>query len=95
VCHPSTGWISIACWVVVYSPQIWENYQLKSGEGLSVAFIVLWLIGDLTNLAGGVMAHLLPTMVSRTGEYVVGHVGPVGDQEYSTDFGLISCWVDQ
>ncbi|KAI5451508.1 putative vacuolar membrane transporter [Naganishia albida] len=57
------GWISIACWIIVYTPQIWENYQLKSGEGLSVAFVILWLIGDLTNLAGGAMAHLLPTMI--------------------------------
>ncbi|KAJ9093590.1 hypothetical protein QFC20_007100 [Naganishia adeliensis] len=54
------GWISIACWIIVYTPQ---NYQLKSGEGLSVAFVILWLIGDLTNLAGGAMAHLLPTMI--------------------------------
>jgi hypothetical protein len=74
--------MSIACWIVVYTPQsvsclqttrragrrltlatVWENYNLKSGEGLSVAFIVLWLAGDLTNLAGGAMAHLLPTMI--------------------------------
>jgi hypothetical protein len=42
--------MSIACWLVVYTPQIWENYQLKSGEGLSVGFVVLWLMGDLTGL---------------------------------------------
>ncbi|GFZ43510.1 hypothetical protein JCM24511_01230 [Saitozyma sp. JCM 24511] len=58
-----SGAISIAAWIVVYTPQIWENYQLKSGEGLSVTFIVLWLLGDLTNLFGAVMAKLLPTMI--------------------------------
>lgn len=58
-----SGYMSIALWVVVYSPQIWENYQLKSGEGLSVPFIILWLLGDITNLFGGVMAHLLPTVI--------------------------------
>ena len=36
--------------VVVYSPQIVENYQLKSGEGLSVFFVLIWLAGDLANL---------------------------------------------
>ncbi|KAH8114752.1 PQ-loop-domain-containing protein [Phellopilus nigrolimitatus] len=46
------GWISIACWIVVYSPQIVENYKLKSGEGLSVPFVVIWLLGDLCNLIG-------------------------------------------
>jgi hypothetical protein len=55
--------MSVACWVVVYTPQIWENYTLKSGEGLSVSFIVLWLLGDITNLFGGVLAKLLPTMI--------------------------------
>lgn len=55
--------MSLACWIVVYSPQIWENYQLKSGEGLSVTFIVLWLLGDITNALGGALANLLPTVV--------------------------------
>lgn len=55
--------MSLACWIVVYSPQIWENYQLKSGEGLSVSFIILWLLGDITNFIGGAMAKLLPTVV--------------------------------
>ncbi|KAL4246632.1 hypothetical protein ABKN59_008136 [Abortiporus biennis] len=29
------GWMSISCWIVVYSPQIYENYRLKSGEALA------------------------------------------------------------
>jgi hypothetical protein len=48
---------------VVYAPQIVENYQLKSGEALSVAFVVIWLIGDLSNLVGAVLARLLPTVI--------------------------------
>lgn len=48
--------------MVVYAPQVWENYQLQSGEGLSVAFIVLWLAGDLTGLAGSLMAGLIPSV---------------------------------
>lgn len=57
------GSASLGCWLVVYAPQIWENYQLKSGEGLSVAFIVLWLLGDLTGLAGSIMADLIPSVI--------------------------------
>ncbi|KAI0755179.1 PQ-loop-domain-containing protein [Daedaleopsis nitida] len=57
------GWISIACWLVVYSPQIVENYQLQSGEGLSVSFVVIWLVGDLCNLSGAIIAGLLPTII--------------------------------
>ncbi|EJF61077.1 PQ-loop-domain-containing protein [Dichomitus squalens] len=57
------GWISIACWIVVYSPQIIENYQLQSGEGLSVGFVVTWLIGDLCNTSGAILAGLQPTII--------------------------------
>lgn len=57
------GWVSLACWIVVYSPQIVENYQLKSGEGLSVMFVVIWLLGDLCNLIGACMAGLQATVI--------------------------------
>ncbi|KAH8923005.1 PQ-loop-domain-containing protein [Atractiella rhizophila] len=57
------GWISIACWIVVYSPQIWTCYSLKSGEGLSVMFIAIWLAGDLANTIGAIWQGLLPTMI--------------------------------
>lgn len=55
--------MSLACWMVVYAPQVWENYQLQSGEGLSVAFVILWLAGDLTGLAGSIMAGLIPSVI--------------------------------
>lgn len=42
----------------MYSPQIVENYTLQSGEGLSVIFVVTWLLGDLCNLVGAGMAGL-------------------------------------
>ncbi|KAI1793249.1 PQ-loop-domain-containing protein [Ganoderma leucocontextum] len=57
------GWVSIACWMVVYSPQVIENYQLQSGEGLSLGFIVIWLIGDICNFSGAIIAGLLPTII--------------------------------
>jgi PQ loop repeat len=48
---------------VVYSPQIIENYRRKSGEGLSVPFVLIWLTGDLFNVVGAVMAGLIPTVI--------------------------------
>ncbi|GBE85058.1 Probable vacuolar amino acid transporter [Sparassis crispa] len=65
------GWVSIACWLVVYSPQIIENYQLKSGEGLSVPFVVIWLAGDLCSLTGSVLAGLLPNIIILSAYYAV------------------------
>ena len=49
--------------LVVYTPQIIENYRRKSGEGLSVLFVVIWLIGDLFNLFGALLAGLLSTVI--------------------------------
>ena len=49
--------------IVVYSPQIYENYSLQSGEGLSILFVVIWLLGDACNLVGAIMGGLLPTVV--------------------------------
>ena len=34
------GSISIACWVVVFAPQIYENFRRKSSDGLSLMFII-------------------------------------------------------
>jgi hypothetical protein len=57
------GSISIACWVVVFSPQIIENFRRSSAEGLSIVFIVVWLVGDIFNILGAVLQGVLPTMV--------------------------------
>lgn len=53
----------IACWVVVFSPQIIENFRRSSAEGLSIEFIIIWLAGDFANIIGAVMQGVLPTMV--------------------------------
>lgn len=58
-----TGSISIACWLVVFSPQIIENFRRRSGEGLSLSFLVIWLLGDVFNVLGAVLQHVLPTML--------------------------------
>lgn len=60
------GSISIACWVVVFSPQILENFRRSSAEGLSVEFVIIWLLGDVFNILGAILQGVLPTMV-RTG----------------------------
>jgi hypothetical protein len=49
--------------ILVYTPQILENYQLKSGEGLSVLFVLIWLAGDICNLLGAGIAGLIPTVI--------------------------------
>lgn len=58
-----SGSISIACWLFVSPPQIIENFRRRSAEGLSVAFIGIWLAADVFNILGTIIQGLLPTMI--------------------------------
>lgn len=33
-------------------PQLVTNYKAQSADGLSMGFLFIWLLGDITNLAG-------------------------------------------
>ena len=54
---------SLACWIVLLLPQLIEQWKLKSSEGLSAGFILIWFIGDLANLSGALWAGLLPGVI--------------------------------
>lgn len=69
-----TGSISIACWIIVFAPQIYENFKRKSLEGLSLTFIVLWLAGDVFNVLGAVLQGVLPTMIILAVYYTLADI---------------------
>ncbi|KAK4584384.1 hypothetical protein RGQ29_022207 [Quercus rubra] len=46
------GLISLVCWGVAEIPQIITNFQTKSGHGVSLAFLLTWVVGDIFNLVG-------------------------------------------
>ncbi|RDW67015.1 hypothetical protein BP5796_09764 [Coleophoma crateriformis] len=58
------GSISLATWVCLLIPQLIENYQNDSADGISLVFLFVWLLGDLTNLAGALWAGLVPTVIA-------------------------------
>lgn len=68
------GSVSIACWIIVFVPQIYENFYRKSAEGLSLMFVVLWLAGDIFNLLGAMLQHLLPTMIILAAYYTIADI---------------------
>lgn len=69
-----TGSISIACWIIVFAPQIYENFRRKSSDGLSMMFIVLWLAGDVFNVLGAVLQGVLPTMIILAVYYTLADI---------------------
>ncbi|GMJ08064.1 hypothetical protein HRI_004475600 [Hibiscus trionum] len=46
----SLGLVSVLSWGVAEIPQIITNYKEKSVEGLSLGFLITWIIGDVFNL---------------------------------------------
>ncbi|OZJ05371.1 hypothetical protein BZG36_01993 [Bifiguratus adelaidae] len=84
----ATGYISIACWIVVFSPQLWENYKRKSGEGLSIPFLIIWLSGDIFNLVGVVLQDLLFTMLFLAIYYTFADVGLLFQVLYYRRYGV-------
>ncbi|EOD46958.1 putative pq loop repeat protein [Neofusicoccum parvum UCRNP2] len=83
-----TGSISIACWVVVFSPQIIENFRRGSAEGLSVVFIVVWLLGDVFNIIGAVLQRVLPTMIILAVYYTLADIVLLAQCFYYKGFTL-------
>jgi uncharacterized protein with PQ loop repeat len=68
------GSISIACWVVVFSPQIIQNFQRSSADALSIQFIIVWLVGDVFNILGAVLQGVLPTMIILAVYYTIADI---------------------
>lgn len=46
------GIVSLVCWGVAEIPQIITNYHTQSGHGVSLTFLLTWVVGDIFNLAG-------------------------------------------
>jgi uncharacterized protein with PQ loop repeat len=60
--------------LVVFSPQIIENWKRGSADGLSVVFIVVWLAGDFFNIFGAVLQGVLPTMIILAVYYTLADI---------------------
>ncbi|ODA78729.1 hypothetical protein RJ55_06111 [Drechmeria coniospora] len=58
------GSVSLAAWICLLIPQLLANYRAKSADGLSMAFLVVWFLGDVSNLMGALLTHLAPTAIA-------------------------------
>ncbi|KAJ4418584.1 hypothetical protein N0V82_005470 [Gnomoniopsis sp. IMI 355080] len=58
------GCISLVAWICLLLPQLITNYKAKSADGLSMGFLLIWLLGDLTNLAGALATNLTPSAIA-------------------------------
>lgn len=66
------GLISLLCWGVAEIPQIITNFKNKSGHGISLLFLLTWILGDIFNLAGCLLEPAtLPTQFYTAVLYTV------------------------
>ncbi|RHZ89444.1 hypothetical protein Glove_14g15 [Diversispora epigaea] len=57
------GYLSVFCWLNAQFPQLIKNYRNNSVDGLSLSFLFIWFLGDITNLLGCVLTDQLPFQV--------------------------------
>lgn len=57
------GSISFACWMILMVPQLVEQWRLKTVDGISPLFLLIWSTGDVFNLIGSLWAGLLPEVI--------------------------------
>ncbi|KAI8887769.1 PQ-loop-domain-containing protein, partial [Backusella circina FSU 941] len=69
-----SGYISIVFWLIVFLPQLHKNYSRQSGSGLSLSFLIIWLVGDLFNLVGVILQKLMFTMFLLALWYTVADI---------------------
>ena len=80
------GFTSIVAWIVVFTPQIYENFSRSSALGLSVEFVIIWLVGDIFNILGAVLQNVLPTMIILAVYYTLADIVLLGQCFYYKGF---------
>lgn len=58
------GSVSLTAWICLLLPQLIANYKAKSADGLSMAFLIVWLLGDTCNFIGALFTKLAPSAIA-------------------------------
>ncbi|EZF34965.1 PQ loop repeat-domain-containing protein [Trichophyton interdigitale] len=64
------GVLSIVSWLFAQLPQIYKNYKIKSTAGLSIVFIVEWLLADTANCIGAILTNQAGWQITIAAYYV-------------------------
>uniref|UniRef100_A0A915PH84 Uncharacterized protein n=1 Tax=Setaria digitata TaxID=48799 RepID=A0A915PH84_9BILA len=54
------GFISLFLWLLPLIPQLLQNFRSKRCDGLSIYFILFWIVGDSCNMVGAVITNQQP-----------------------------------
>ncbi|KAK3393191.1 PQ loop repeat-domain-containing protein [Podospora didyma] len=65
------GSVSLVSWICLLLPQLIANYKAKSGDALSMKFLIIWLVGDIANLFGALFTSLAPSTIALASYFCV------------------------
>lgn len=63
------GIFSLLVWLFAQLPQVLENHLNESVSGVSLAFLICWISGDVTNLVGCLLSRALPFQICLASYY--------------------------
>lgn len=66
LCDPCMPDASLLKLMTSQLPQLFENYKAKDASGLSMAFLFVWLMGDVSNLSGELALRPLVSSAYQT-----------------------------
>ena len=66
----------------MFTPQVVENFRRRSADGLSLLFLIVWLLGDVFNILGAVLQGVLPTMTILAVYYTFADIVLLGQCFY-------------
>lgn len=64
-----SGMLSLSIWLFAQLPQIIENHLNQSVAGVLLLFLLIWVLGDATNLIGCVLTRALPFQICLAAYY--------------------------
>uniref|UniRef100_A0A914VN10 Uncharacterized protein n=1 Tax=Plectus sambesii TaxID=2011161 RepID=A0A914VN10_9BILA len=76
------GLVSLFMWLVPLIPQLLENYRNKRCDGISVYFLLFWIIGDMANMTGAILTHQLPTQIAVGVYYIIQDIALISQYAY-------------
>lgn len=72
----------------MFSPQIIEIFRRGAADGLSLNFIIIWLLGDVFNVAGAILQDVIPTMKALAVYHTLADIVLLGQCFYYRGFTL-------
>ncbi|PHH58898.1 hypothetical protein CDD81_4170 [Ophiocordyceps australis] len=76
------GSISMTAWICLLLPQLIANYRAKNAEALSVLFLIVWFLGDVSNFIGALLTSLAPSAIALAGYFCFLDVALIGQTLY-------------